>query len=162
MSPHPSPSPHEHTSGHQPQARQAGGDAVLVVHPRHRLMAGEETRQLIRRHQEIDGGNDQQDDTEQGEDELHWGFPSEWIVGVVETPSIFYVIPPVSPTVPPKSWRRCRTRCEVAPTKHNITDPRTAMIDRRTFLLAGVAGLFSGITAHRAIAALPAPDDPVK
>jgi Protein of unknown function (DUF3828) len=36
------------------------------------------------------------------------------------------------------------------------------MIDRRTLVLTGVAGLFSGITAHRAIAAPPTPDDPVK
>jgi hypothetical protein len=34
-------------------------------------VAGKEARQLIGRGQEIDGGNDQQDDTEQSENELH-------------------------------------------------------------------------------------------
>jgi hypothetical protein len=34
-------------------------------------MAGEKARQLIRRHQEINRGNDQKDDAEHRENELH-------------------------------------------------------------------------------------------
>src|ERR1035441_5879159 len=45
---------------------------MLVMHPRHAgLVPGKEARQLIRRHQEIDGGNDEQDDAEQGQYQLH-------------------------------------------------------------------------------------------
>jgi hypothetical protein len=34
-------------------------------------MSGKKARQLVRRHQEIDGGNDEQDDAKQGDDKLH-------------------------------------------------------------------------------------------
>src|ERR1700722_15256680 len=76
--------------------------------------------------------------------------------------TVFYVIPRRSPTGPPKSRRRSRTRCDGIPTKHNITDMRTAMIDRRTLVLTGVAGLFAGTSSRRGIAAPPTADDPVK
>src|ERR1700722_7365766 len=76
--------------------------------------------------------------------------------------TVFYVIPRRSPTGPPKSRRRSRTRFDGIPTKHNITDMRTAMIDRRTLVLTGVAGLFAGTSSRRGIAAPPTADDPVK
>jgi hypothetical protein len=37
-------------------------------------MSGEEARQLIRRKEEINGGNDEQDDAEQGQYQLHGRF----------------------------------------------------------------------------------------
>jgi len=60
-------------NGHEdPHADHAGGDAVLVMHARHTgFMAREKAGQLIRRHQEINRGNDEQDDAEQSENELH-------------------------------------------------------------------------------------------
>jgi hypothetical protein len=45
---------------------------MLGVDPIHaRFMAGEETRQLIGRHHEINGGDNQQDDAKHGQYELH-------------------------------------------------------------------------------------------
>src|ERR1700722_10976216 len=76
--------------------------------------------------------------------------------------TVFYVIPRRSPTGPPKSRRRSRTRCDGIPTKHNIIHMRTAMINRRTLVLTGVAGLFAGTVSRRGIAAPPTADDPVK
>src|ERR1700737_1532220 len=68
----PSPSSHPNTGGQQHDTDNAREDAVLIVHASHaRLMSWEEAWQLIGRHQEIDGGNDEQDDAEQGGDELH-------------------------------------------------------------------------------------------
>src|SRR6478672_356680 len=67
-----SPSPHPHTRRQQHHTGHTGDDAVLVVHARHAgLMSGKETRQLIGRHQKIDGGNDKQGDAEQSENEFH-------------------------------------------------------------------------------------------
>jgi hypothetical protein len=48
---------------------------VLVVHPRHAgLMSGEEARQLIRRNDEVDAGDDEQDDAKHGQYQLHGSF----------------------------------------------------------------------------------------
>jgi hypothetical protein len=61
---------------------------VLVMHPRHAgLMSGEEARQLIRRHQKVDGGNDEQDDAEQGQDKLHGGFLLDKMEGRLTLPA---------------------------------------------------------------------------
>ena len=63
-----SPSSHPDARPKQHHTDHAGDDAVLVMHPRHAgLMAREKARQLIRRHQEINRGNDEQDDAEQGQ-----------------------------------------------------------------------------------------------
>src|SRR5260370_24656677 len=68
----PSPPPYPHTCTQQQHPENARDDAVLVMHARHAgLMPGKKARQLIRRQQEIDGGNNEQDDAEQGGDELH-------------------------------------------------------------------------------------------
>src|SRR5258707_15354169 len=67
-----SPSPHPHTGRQQHHTGHTRDDAVLVMHARHAgLVSGKETRQLIRRHQKIDGGNDEQHDAEQSENEFH-------------------------------------------------------------------------------------------
>src|SRR5260221_1402950 len=67
-----SPSPHPDPRRQQHHADHARNDAVLIVHAGHAgLMSGKETRQLIRRDQEIDGGNHEQHNAEQSENELH-------------------------------------------------------------------------------------------
>ena len=72
MLPLPSPAPHPHPRRQQYQSRHAGDDPVLGVHMRHAgLVSGKEARQLIRRHHEVNGGNNEQDDAEQAENELH-------------------------------------------------------------------------------------------
>ena len=44
---------------------------MLHPHPSQaRFMSGKEARQLVRRHQEIDGSDNQQDDAEQGQSEF--------------------------------------------------------------------------------------------
>jgi hypothetical protein len=61
---------------------------VLVMHPRNPgLMSGEKARQLIRRHQKVDGGNDEQDDAEQGQDKFHGGFLEDKIEGRLTSPT---------------------------------------------------------------------------
>src|ERR1700733_1639038 len=66
-----SPPPHPHACREQHHADDAGDDAVLDMRVGDAgLVTGEKARQLIRRHHEIDGGDDQQNDSEQGQNEL--------------------------------------------------------------------------------------------
>src|ERR1700682_5668756 len=59
----PSPPPYPYTRRQQHHPENARDDAVFVMHARHAgLVPGKEARQLTRRYQEIDGGNDAQDD----------------------------------------------------------------------------------------------------
>jgi uncharacterized protein len=72
------PPPHEHAGADQHDADDASDDAVRHAHPRQaRVMAREEGRQLVSGNQEIDGGNDEQNDAEQGQDELHGASSNE-------------------------------------------------------------------------------------
>src|ERR1700676_5694030 len=74
-----SPPPHPHARRHQHHADDAGDDAVLDVCVGDAgLVSGKEARQLIRRHHEIDGCDNEQHDAEQGKNELHgWILPNE-------------------------------------------------------------------------------------
>jgi hypothetical protein len=66
----------ESAGAEQHQTDDTGHDAVLGVHMRVAShMAGEEARQLIGRHQEIHGGNHEQDNAKHGQNEFHEWYP---------------------------------------------------------------------------------------
>src|ERR1700749_3620717 len=68
----PSPAADPPAGDEQHDTGRAGHDAVLGMDARHAgFMARDETRQLIRRHQEINRGHDEQDNAKQRENEFH-------------------------------------------------------------------------------------------
>jgi hypothetical protein len=71
-----SPATDENAGTKQHQAHDTRNDAVLGVHVRvARDVTGEEARQLIGRHQEIHGGNHEQDNAKHGQNEFHEMYP---------------------------------------------------------------------------------------
>src|SRR5579862_9699818 len=68
----PSPAADPPAGDQQHDPGRAGHDAVLGMDARYAgFVARHETRQLIRRHQEINRSNDEKDNTEQPENEFH-------------------------------------------------------------------------------------------
>src|SRR3984957_9484000 len=67
-----SPPPCPHARRQQHHADHGSDDAMLDVRVGHAgLVSGKEARQLIRRHNKVNPGDDQQDDAEYSKDELH-------------------------------------------------------------------------------------------
>ena len=64
------------------QQHDAGGtshNAVLGVNAHHAgLMTGQEARQLVSRHQEVNRGDDKQDDTKKRENKFHGSILKQW------------------------------------------------------------------------------------
>ena len=72
----PSPPTHPPARDQQHHAGDSRDNAMLGVQARHAgLMSGQEARQLVGRHHEVDGGDDEQDNAEQRKDEFHGKIP---------------------------------------------------------------------------------------
>src|ERR1700757_2278154 len=130
--------PHPDAGRNQHEAEHAGDGAMLEMHPRHaRLMAREKARQLIRRHQHIDGGDDQENDAKQGQHKLHGYFLMLGALGCAHVETM-EVQPCLSRDAEPK---QVRMRGQIFASAHANIEPRFAAFAPRLRIAAESAML---------------------